>query len=92
MIAFVYVWSRRIRLGMQLDAALMTAASVMVIGFGRAASTDMLLTVTFTIAMLAWYGWYGHGNRGWLLPFYFALGWERWPKGQSQFCWRPSSS
>ncbi len=81
MIAFVYVWSRRIRLGMQLDAALMTAASVMVIGFGRAASTDMLLTAMFTIAMLAWYGWYATGNRGWLLPFYFCLGLATLAKG-----------
>ena len=35
MVFFVYVWARRLRPGMQLDAALITAASVFVIGFGR---------------------------------------------------------
>ena len=39
--------------GMQLDAALITAASAMVIGFGRSATTDMPLTATFTVAMLS---------------------------------------
>jgi 4-amino-4-deoxy-L-arabinose transferase-like glycosyltransferase len=71
MIFFIFVWTRRFRRGMQLDAALITAASAMIIGFGRSASTDMPLTVMFTIAMLSWYGWYESENRGWLLSFYF---------------------
>ncbi len=54
MVFFIYVWARRFRRGMQLDAALITAASVIIIGFGRGASTDMPLTATFTIAMLSW--------------------------------------
>jgi 4-amino-4-deoxy-L-arabinose transferase-like glycosyltransferase len=70
MVFFIYVWARRFRRGMQLDAALITAASAMVIGFGRGASTDMPLTATFTIAMLSWWGWYESQKRGWLLLFY----------------------
>ena len=52
MVFFIYVWARYFRRGMQLDAALITAASAMVIGFGRSASTDMPLTAMFTAAML----------------------------------------
>ncbi len=76
LIVFVFVWTRRFRRGMQLDAALITASSALIIGFGRSASTDMPLAVMFTAAMLCWYGWYVSANRGWLLAFYFfsALG------------------
>ncbi len=76
LIVFVFVWTRRFRRGMQLDAALITASSALIIGFGRSASTDMPLAVMFTAAMLCWYGWYLSANRGWLLAFYFfsALG------------------
>jgi 4-amino-4-deoxy-L-arabinose transferase-like glycosyltransferase len=70
MIFFIYVWTRHFRRGMQLDAALITAGSAMVIGFGRGASTDMPLTVMFTAAMLCWYGWHSNQNRGWLLGFH----------------------
>jgi 4-amino-4-deoxy-L-arabinose transferase-like glycosyltransferase len=78
---FIYVWARRFRRGMQLDAALITAASVIVIGFGRGASTDMPLTATFTIAMLSWYGWYESQNRTWLLAFYAFAGLGTLAKG-----------
>ena len=81
MVFFIYVWARRFRRGMQLDAALITAASVMVIGFGRGASTDMPLTAMFTIAMLSWWGWYELQNRLWLLPFYVCLGLGTLAKG-----------
>jgi 4-amino-4-deoxy-L-arabinose transferase-like glycosyltransferase len=81
MVFFIYVWARRFRRGMQLDAALITAASLMVIGFGRGASTDMPLTAMFTIAMLSWWGWYESQSRGWLLPFYVCLGLGTLAKG-----------
>jgi len=71
LIIFIYVWSRRFRRGMQLDAALITASAAMIIGFGRSAATDMPLTVMFTAAMLSWYGWYASEHRRWLLSFYF---------------------
>jgi 4-amino-4-deoxy-L-arabinose transferase-like glycosyltransferase len=70
---FIYIWGRRFRPGMQLDAALITASAAMVIGFGRSASTDMPLTVMFTIAMLAWYGWHTSQKRAWLLAFYLFM-------------------
>src|SRR5271167_1556383 len=81
MVFFIYVWARRFRRGMQLDAALITTASVIVIGFGRGASTDMPLTATFTIAMLSWYGWYESQNRAWLLAFYAFAGLGTLAKG-----------
>src|SRR5512146_1577317 len=40
LIVFIYFWMRRFRPGAQLDAALMVAASAMMIAFGRAASMD----------------------------------------------------
>ena len=70
MVFFIYVWARHFRRGMQLDAALITAASVIIIVFGRGASTDMPLTAMFAIAMLSWWGWYESQSRAWLLAFY----------------------
>lgn len=81
LIVFIYVWARRFRQGMQLDAALITASAVMIIGFGRSASTDMPLTAMFTIAMLSWYGWHSSGRRSWLLAFYLFLALATLAKG-----------
>jgi 4-amino-4-deoxy-L-arabinose transferase-like glycosyltransferase len=81
MIFFIYVWARHFRRGMQLDAALVTAASAIIIGFGRSASTDMPLAAMFTAAMLCWYGWYSNQNRGWLLGFYLFSGLGTLAKG-----------
>ena len=81
MIFFIYIWARHFRKGMQLDAALITAGSAIVIGFGRGASTDMPLTATFTIAMLCWYGWYQSQNRAWLVGFYLFEGLATLAKG-----------
>ena len=69
---------------MQLDAALITASAAIVVGFGRSASTDMPLTAMFTVAMLAWYGWYSGGKRSWLLAFYFFMALATWRKDQSR--------
>jgi 4-amino-4-deoxy-L-arabinose transferase-like glycosyltransferase len=81
MVFFIYAWARQFRRGMQLDAALITAASAMVIGFGRSASTDMPLTAMFTAALLCWYGWYSTEDRGWLLGFYLFIGLGTLAKG-----------
>lgn len=81
LIIFIFVWTRRFRRGMQLDAALITAACALIIGFGRSASTDMPLAVMFTAAMLCWYGWYSSNHRGWLLGFYFFSGLGTLAKG-----------
>ena len=81
LIFFIYVWARRLRRGMQLDAALITASAAMFIGFSRSASTDMPLTVLFTVAMLCWYGWHASQRRSWLLGFYFFLALATLAKG-----------
>lgn len=54
----VYLFSLRMRRGMQLDAALMTASAALLLGMARAASTDMSLTAPFAIALLCWYAWH----------------------------------
>src|SRR5450631_2728016 len=81
MVFFIYVWARRFRRGMQLDAALITAASVMIVGFGRGASTDMPLTAMFTIALLSWWSWYESQSHTWLLVFYAFVGLATLAKG-----------
>ncbi|HLK32829.1 MAG TPA: glycosyltransferase family 39 protein, partial [Terriglobales bacterium] len=73
MVLAIYLFFRQFRRGFQLDAALITAASAGIIGLSRSASTDMPLTATFTIALLAWLAWYEGGRRRWLLGFYFFL-------------------
>ena len=59
--------------GRELDAALITASCAGVIGFAHSASTDMPLTATFTIALLAWYAWYESERRVALAVFYLGL-------------------
>ena len=81
MIFFIYLWARRFYRGMQLDAALITAASAAVIGFSRGASTDMPLTATLTMAMLSWFAWYKERGRVWLLASYFFLALATLAKG-----------
>lgn len=73
MIAAIYFVLRRFRPGTQLDAALIAASSAAILGFARAASTDMALAAMFTIGMLAWYAWLTGGGRQWLLAFYFFM-------------------
>jgi 4-amino-4-deoxy-L-arabinose transferase-like glycosyltransferase len=57
LVAAVYWFVRRFCPGMELDASLITASSAFIVGFGHAASTDMPLSASFTIAMLAWTAW-----------------------------------
>ena len=70
MIVAVYLFLRRFHPGFELDGALMTSSTAAVIGFARAASTDMPLAATFTIAMLAWFAWYESESRVYLAVFY----------------------
>ena len=73
MVFGVYAFLRRFRRGSELNGALMTASCAGVIGFARAASTDMPLTATFTLGMLAWWTWRESGRRAWLLAFYVCM-------------------
>lgn len=76
-----YAFMRRFRPGSQLDAALILASVAGLIGFARAASTDMPLTATFTIAMLAWYAWFETRRSLWLHGAYVFLALATLAKG-----------
>ena len=69
----VYLFFRRFRRGVEIDAALITASCAGVIGFARAASMDMALAATFAIGMLAWWAWRESGKRIYLALFYFCM-------------------
>ena len=73
MIAIIYFFLRRFRPGSELDGALITASCAGVIGFAHAASTDMPLTATFAIAMLAWFAFYERQRNFDLAIFYIFL-------------------
>lgn len=77
----IYFFLRRFRVGSALDGALMTASCAAVIGFSRAASTDMPLAAMFGIALLAWYAWQESENRAYLAAFYVFLGLGTLAKG-----------
>ncbi|HVI06935.1 MAG TPA: glycosyltransferase family 39 protein [Candidatus Binatia bacterium] len=66
----VYFFLRRFRPGAELDGALMVASCAGVIGYARAASTDMPLTAALGVALLAWWAWRESGSRVYLAAFY----------------------
>src|SRR5579863_57077 len=57
LVVAVYLFFRRFRRGVEVDAALITASCAGVIGYARAASMDMALTSAFGIGMLSWWAW-----------------------------------
>ncbi len=69
----VYLFFRKFRRGVELDAALITASCAGVIGYARAASMDMPLAATFCIGMLAWWAWRESAQRIYLLAFYVCM-------------------
>lgn len=81
MVAGIYFFLRRFRPGIQLDGALIAASCAGIVGFGRAASTDMPLAAMFTMAMLAWYGWCESRNRRHLALAYLFLALATLAKG-----------
>jgi 4-amino-4-deoxy-L-arabinose transferase-like glycosyltransferase len=81
MVLGVYWFLRRFRSGSELDGALVLATSVGIVGFARAASTDMPLTATLCIAMLAWYAWFESGDKKYLAAFYAFLALASLAKG-----------
>lgn len=76
MVLATYWFMRRFRPGSQLDTGLILGSLAGIIGFARAASTDMPLTAMFAIGMLAWYAWHETQQKLWLCAFYvfIALG------------------
>ena len=81
MVLGVYLFLRRLRPGFHLDGALMTAAAAGVVGFARAAATDMPLASMFALAMMAWYGWWETSRKPYLAGFYACLGLATLAKG-----------
>ena len=71
LILLIFLHLRRFRPGGHLDAALITASCVAIVGFARGASTDMQLAAPFCIGMLGWYAWYETGKKFWLFDLYF---------------------
>jgi 4-amino-4-deoxy-L-arabinose transferase-like glycosyltransferase len=82
LLVFAAYWLlRRLRREAALDGALMLACSAGIVGYTRAASMDMPLTVTFVIAMMAWYAWLENGSRLHLAYFYGLLALAMLAKG-----------
>ena len=73
MVVVIYLFLRRFRPGFQLDGALMAASMAGVVGFARAASMDMPLAASLTIALLAWYAWHETDAKHYLAGFYVFL-------------------
>jgi 4-amino-4-deoxy-L-arabinose transferase-like glycosyltransferase len=63
LVVAVYLFFRRFRRGVEVDAALITASCAGVVGYARAASMDMALAAAFAIGMLAWWAWRESGKR-----------------------------
>jgi 4-amino-4-deoxy-L-arabinose transferase-like glycosyltransferase len=77
----VYIFFRRFRRGVEVDAALITASCAATIGYARAASTDMPLAAAFSIGMLAWWAWRESGKRIYLAAFYLGIALAMLAKG-----------
>src|SRR5271165_2782820 len=73
LVVAVYLFFRRFRRGVEVDAALITASCAGVIGYARAASMDMALAAAFSVGMLAWWAWRESGHRVYLVLFYVFL-------------------
>jgi 4-amino-4-deoxy-L-arabinose transferase-like glycosyltransferase len=73
LIAIIYLFLRRFHRGSELDGALIAASCAGLIGFARAAATDMPLAACFTIALLGWYAWHDARRNVYLAAFYIFL-------------------
>jgi len=73
LVVAVYLFFRRFRRGVEIDAALITASCAGVIGFAHAASMEMALAAAFGIGMLAWWAWRESGERIYLALFYVCM-------------------
>src|SRR3954462_2303433 len=70
----IFFFMRRFRFASELDAAMIAASSAGMIGFGRGASTDLLVSAPFALAMMSWWTWRQTNKKLWLLIFYGLLG------------------
>jgi len=81
MVFGVYWLLRGFRSGVELDGAIMVATTAGAVGFARAASMDMPLAATFTIALLSWSRWRESGEKTYLAAFYVFLALAMLAKG-----------
>jgi len=77
----VYLFFRKFRRGVEVDAALITASCAGVVGYAHAASMDMALAATFSIGMLGWWAWRESEKRVYLSLFYACMGLGMLAKG-----------
>ncbi len=77
----IFFFMRRFRFASELDAAMIAASSAGMIGFGRGASTDMLVSAPFALAMMCWWTWHRTSKKLWLLLFYMLLAFGALAKG-----------
>ena len=77
----IYFFFRKLRPETAGSAGLMAACTAGIVGYARAASTDMPLAAMFAIAMLAWWLWFESGKRVWLLGSYIFLALASLAKG-----------
>jgi 4-amino-4-deoxy-L-arabinose transferase-like glycosyltransferase len=73
LVVAIYLFFRKFRSAVAVDAALITASCAGIIGYARAASMDITLTAAFVIGMLAWWAWRECGKRIYLAGFYFFM-------------------
>jgi 4-amino-4-deoxy-L-arabinose transferase-like glycosyltransferase len=73
LVAAAFFFLRRFRPGTEFDGALIMASCAGMIGFARAAATDMPLAACLGIALLAWYAWRESGDKNYLAVFYVFL-------------------
>ncbi|HYM76287.1 MAG TPA: glycosyltransferase family 39 protein [Candidatus Dormibacteraeota bacterium] len=69
----IYLFFRKFRRGVEVDAALITASCAGIIGYARAASMDMGLAAAFSVGMLLWWAWREKGSRIYLAVFYLCM-------------------
>ena len=81
LVVAMYFFVRRCRPGKEVIAALITASSAAIIGFGRGASTDILLSCQLALALLSWWTWHETGRKLWLAFFYLLLAFGALSKG-----------
>src|SRR5271169_3024056 len=73
LVIVVYLFLRKFRRGVELDAALITASCTGIIGYAHAASMDMALAAAFGMGMLAWWAWRESGQRIYLAMFHVCM-------------------
>jgi len=81
MVFAVYAFMRCFRRGSEINTALALTSLAGIIGFARAASTDMPLASMFAIGMLGWYAWYETHQKRYLCGFYVFIALATLAKG-----------